>query len=152
MNKNESYSWAQKRIRAQVLRHQDLVATLANTAAILKEYFTNYFWVGFYFLKPDHLLLGPFQGPPACVKLQLDKGVCAKCVSDRKTILVSNVHNFPDHIACDSRSNSEIVVPLFNKDNELIAVLDIDSESLDDFEKSDAAELEKIAELLKDIF
>ena len=152
MTKTEAYKWAAKRVRAQVLRHIDHTATLANTAAILKEYFPNYFWVGFYYVKTDHLLLGPFQGPPACVKLSLDKGVCAACATQKETIIVPNVHDFPGHVACDDRSKSEIVVPVFDSHKTLKAVLDVDSESLNDFENEDAQGLRDIANLLADIW
>ena len=151
MNKTQAYTWAQKRIRAQVLRHIDRFATLANTAAILKEYFPNFFWVGFYFLDKNSLILGPFQGPPACVKLALDKGACAAAVREGKTIIIPNVHEFPGHIACDDRSNSEIVVPIFNNKSEIMAVLDVDSQSHGDFDKVDAKGLETVATLLQEI-
>src|SRR4030067_3467200 len=114
MTKREAYGWAAKRIRAQVFRNTDIIAILANTSAILKEYSPHFFWVGFYFKKQDHLLLGPFQGPPACVRLALDKGVCAACARGGKSIIVPDVHQFPGHVACDERSKSEIVVPVFD--------------------------------------
>lgn len=152
MNKVESYKWAAKRVRAQVLRHIDVTATLANTAAILKEYFPDFFWVGFYTLQKDHLLLGPFQGPPACVKLKLDKGVCAAAVQRQDTVLVKNVHEFPGHVACDSRSNSEIVVPVFDAAGNIRAVLDIDSEEMNAFDQDDAHGLQEVANLLKEIW
>jgi len=152
MEKTEAYKWAQKRIRAQVLRHQDRVAILANSAAILKEYFANFFWVGFYFVKKDHLLLGPFQGPPACVKLNREKGVCAAAVSRRQTLLVPDVHQFPGHVACDARSRSEIVVPVFDRRGRLRAVLDVDSARLNDFDETDARGLEALSALLAEIW
>lgn len=152
MKKTESYKWAAKRVRAQVQRQVDVIATLSNTTAILKEYFPNFFWIGFYFLRDDHLVLGPFQGPPACVKLTLDKGVCAACAKQRETLIVPNVHEFPGHVACDSRSNSEIVVPVFDDAGALRAVLDVDSKALDDFTKDDARGLQKVAELLQPIW
>jgi L-methionine (R)-S-oxide reductase len=152
MTKSESYKWAAKRVRAQVERNSDIIATLANTAAILKEYCPNFFWVGFYFARPEHLLLGPFQGPPACVKLSYEKGVCAACARQKETVIVANVHDFPGHVACDSRSNSEIVVPVFDTRGNLRAVLDVDSETTADFDQVDAAGLEQIAELLRQIW
>lgn len=152
MDKKEAYKWAAKRVRAQVKRSQDVTATLANTAAILKEYFPEFFWVGFYFFRGDHLLLGPFQGPPACVRLSLDKGVCAACANQKETIIVPNVHEFPGHVACDARSNSEIVVPVFDQAGELKAVLDVDSEKLNTFDDSDREGLGTIAGLLADIW
>ncbi len=152
MTKAECYRWAAKRVRAQVQRHQDLVATLANTAAILKEYRPNFFWVGFYFFRQDHLLLGPFQGPPACVRLELGQGVCAQAANTRQTVVVANVHDFPGHVACDSRSNSEIVVPLFDRHGKLVAVLDVDSEQLNDFDDEDVQGLQEIAQWLQQVW
>lgn len=149
MNKRQAYKWAEKRVRAQVERHDDVIAVLANTAAILKEYRPNFFWVGFYFTHAEHMSLGPFQGPPACVHLSYDRGVCAACVRDRKTIMVPNVHDFVGHVACDGRSNSEIVVPVFDAADELRAVLDVDSEAHADFDAEDAEGLERVAELLQ---
>jgi L-methionine (R)-S-oxide reductase len=151
MNKAESYQWAAKRVRAQVERHQDLVATLANTSAILKELRPNFFWVGFYLYKSDHLLLGPFQGPAACVRLSLDHGVCAHCATTRQTVVVPNVHEFPGHVACNSRAQSEVVVPVFSRCGELCAVLDVDSEALNDFDDEDVAGLKQIAGWLAEI-
>jgi GAF domain-containing protein len=152
MTKNEAYRWAEKRIRAQVQRHQHWVPTLANTAAILKEYLPNFFWVGFYLLKDDHLLLGPFQGPPACVRLTLDKGVCAAGVRERKTVVVPNVHEFAGHVACDDRSQSEIVVPVFDGEKNVRAILDVDSAHPNDFDETDIEGLETIAGWLSDIW
>jgi len=152
MQKQDAYNWAHKRIRAQVHRNDDVIATLANTSAILKEYFDYFFWVGFYFFKGDHLLMGPFQGPPACVKLTLDKGVCAAAATKRETILVPDVEQFPGHVACDSRSKSEIVVPVFDNDKTLKAVLDVDSAEFDAFNENDVDGLEKTAELLRGIW
>lgn len=152
MTKSESYKWAAKRVRAQVLRHLDVTATLANTAAILKESFPHFFWVGFYHLRSDCLLLGPFQGPPACVKLALDRGVCAMAARTRETVLAPNVHEFAGHVACDARSNSEIALPIFAQDGSLRAVLDVDSEELHAFDDEDRAGLQVVAELLKNIW
>ncbi len=152
MKKEEAYKWAAGQVRAQVKRHVDVVATLANTAAILKSRFPHYFWVGFYFLKEERLILGPFQGPPACMKLGLDKGVCAASATSKQTVVVPDVHEFAGHVACDGRANSEIVVPLFDHRHNLKAVLDVDSERLNDFDDTDAKGLETIAALLKDIW
>ena len=152
MQKQEKYNWAAKKVRAQVLRSADTISALANTAAILKEHFDNYFWVGFYFVKKDSLLLGPFQGPPACVKLTLDKGVCATCAKTQKTVIVPNVHEFAGHVACDERSNSEIAVPVFSESGHTTAVLDVDSEKLNDFDDVDRQGLENIAALLKSLW
>ncbi|MCP5049382.1 MAG: GAF domain-containing protein [bacterium] len=152
MKREEAYKWAGKQVRSKVKKHVDVVATLANTAAILKERFPNYFWVGFYFLKGEHLILGPFQGPPACMKLELSVGVCAASATSQKTVIVPDVHKFPGHVACDSRSNSEIVIPVCDREGNLQAVLDVDSEKPDDFSEIDQHGLEAIAEQLKTIF
>lgn len=152
MELQENYRWALNRIRKKVKDHINIISTLANCAAILKEKFPNFFWVGFYFFKDDHLLLGPFQGPPACVRLFLDKGVCADSAVNKRSIVVQDVHKYPGHVPCDSRSNSEIVVPLFNINGELKAVLDVDSENFDDFNNTDRENLEKVAELLKPVW
>ena len=152
MKKREAYRWASNQVRAQVKRHTDVVATLANTMAILKQRFPNFFWVGVYFLRGDQLILGPFQGPPACMKLNLENGVCAHAVRNQLSVTVANVHEFPGHVACDSRSNSEIVVPLFDRADRLMAVLDVDSETLDDFDEIDQTGLENIAQLLTPIW
>lgn len=148
MTKTEAYKWSANRVRAQVQRSVDVIATLANTAAILKEYHPHFFWVGFYFVHDNKMILGPFQGPPACVQLTLDKGVCAASATTQKTVIVPNVHEFPGHVACDSRSNSEIVVPVFGQDGALKCVLDIDSERPNDFDTQDQEGLERIAALL----
>lgn len=152
MEKSEAYKWAAKRVRAQVKRQVDLIATLANTAAILKEYFPSFFWVGFYFVRGEYLLLGPFQGPPACVKLALNKGVCAAAAAREETSLVPDVHEFPGHVACDARSRSEIVVPVHDEQGALRAILDVDSESLAAFDDQDAAGLQLIASLLRGVW
>jgi GAF domain-containing protein len=151
MRKDEAYKWAQKQINAQIKRHENIISTLANITAILKERFPNYFWVGFYLLKENHLLLGPFQGPPACMKLELANGVCATAVKTKQTIIVENVHQFPGHVACDKRSNSEIVVPVYNNKGDITAVLDVDSEKINDFDQTDQKGLEIIAASLKGI-
>lgn len=152
MNKIESYKWAAKRTRAQVERNDDIVAILANTAAILKEYRPNFFWVGFYIVHPQNMVLGPFQGPPACVKLSYDQGVCAACAEKKITIVVPDVHQFSGHVACDSRSQSEIVTPVFDDHHVLRAVLDVDSIDLNDFDEHDVQGLESIAALLQSIW
>ncbi len=151
-NKAEAYKWAAKRVRAQTSRQVDRIATLANTAAILKEYLPNFFWVGFYFVLPEQMILGPFQGPPACVGLPYDRGVCAAAVSARRTIRVDHVDEFPGHIACDSRSKAEIVVPVFDAAGMCRAVLDVDSETPAGFDCIDEKGLEHIADLLKEIW
>ena len=152
MKKEENYRWASARIRKKVKNGQDQISVLANCAAILKESFPEFFWAGFYYFRGDHLSLGPFQGPPACERLELGSGVCADSANKGKTVLVENVHEYPGHVACDSRSNSEIVVPLYNAFGELKAVLDIDSETLNYFSAEDIRHLEKIAGMLKPVW
>ncbi|NLP12300.1 GAF domain-containing protein, partial [bacterium] len=115
------------------------------------EYFPDFFWVGFYFVKADHLLLGPFQGPPACVRLALDRGVCARCATTGEPVVVADVRQFPGHVACDPRSKSEIVMPVANCQGTLFAVLDIDSERLNAFDEQDVRGLTPILQKLQQI-
>lgn len=135
-------------IESLVASEDDLVANFANIAAVLKEAF-GFFWVGFYLKKEDQLILGPFQGPLACTRIDLDKGVCGHAFTRRETVIVPDVDAFPGHIACSSASKSEIVVPLFNEQGEVIGVLDADSDRPDDFSQADADGLGKIAVLLR---
>lgn len=125
---------------------KDLIANLANSAAALKEAF-NWWWVGFYIVRGEELVLGPFQGPVACTRIKKGKGVCGASWNQASTLIVPNVEKFPGHIACSSASKSEIVIPL-KKENEVLAVLDVDSEFLDFFDSTDAKYLEKLADFL----
>lgn len=122
----------------------DLIANAANTAALLYEYMADINWVGFYFLKDNELVLGPFQGRVACVRIPMGKGVCGTSALKKETILVEDVHQFEGHIACDSASQSEIVIPLV-KDGHILGVLDIDSPHTNRFSQQDRQALEKIA-------
>lgn len=124
----------------------DQVANLANVAAALKEQF-GWFWVGFYLVKGDELVLGPFQGPVACTRIRKGRGVCGCSWANASTLIVPDVEKFPGHIACSSLSRSEIVVPLF-KGSEVIGVLDVDSELLDQFDETDKQYLEAIVALI----
>jgi len=124
----------------------DLVANLANVAAALKEQF-GWFWVGFYLVKEDELVLGPFQGPVACTRIRKNRGVCGSSLAQAATLIVPDVEAFPGHIACSSLSRSEIVVPLI-RDNEVKAILDVDSEHLDHFDTTDQRFLEEIVALI----
>ncbi|MFM9905845.1 MAG: GAF domain-containing protein [Pyrinomonadaceae bacterium] len=126
-----------------VFGEMDLVANLANITAVLKEAF-GFFWVGFYLAKDGQLVLGPFQGPLACTRIDFDQGVCGHCYSTRNTVIVPNVDEFPGHIACASAARSEIVVPIFDRDGSVFGVLDVDSDRLDDFSDIDAGGLEKV--------
>ena len=125
----------------------DLIANLANVAAALKDVF-GWWWVGFYIVRENQLVLGPFQGPVACTRIGFGKGVCGTAWKEKRSILVPDVNQFPGHIACSSASVSEIVVPVFNKENEVIAVLDVDSERYDVLDEVDVVWLEKIVLLM----
>lgn len=125
---------------------KETISILANTAAALKEAF-DFFWVGFYLVKGEQLILGPFQGSVACYRIKKGRGVCGTAWAEGRTQLVPDVEQFPGHIACSSLSRSEIVVPLF-ADNEVIGVLDIDSDRLNDFDETDRKGLEQVCEIL----
>ncbi len=141
-NKTEQYKGLLPQIEALLNGESNLIANLANISAALKEQF-GFFWVGFYLVDGDELVLGPFQGPVACTRIKKGKGVCGKAWQLDETLIVPDVEAFPGHIACSSLSKSEIVLPL-RKDGRVIGVLDIDSDSLDSFDKEDAIHLERI--------
>jgi L-methionine (R)-S-oxide reductase len=130
-----------------LIKTSDPIARMATIAAILSHKFDSFFWCGFYRLNEDKLIVGPYQGPVACQVLQ-NTGVCWASVNQKQSIVVPDVHKFPGHIACDSRSNSEIVVPVFDVNSALVAVLDIDSTSFNSFDETDRINLEKIAALV----
>lgn len=134
-------------IEALIADESDLIANLANVAAVLKEAF-RFFWVGFYLKKGDQLVLGPFQGPLACTRIDFGSGVCGHAYSKAETVIVPNVDEFPGHIVCSSASKSEIVVPVFDTTGNVAGVLDVDSDRLDDFSDEDSAGLERITRLL----
>ncbi len=144
--KEEQYLALLPQIKALLEGEYDMIANLANTTAALKEQF-NWLWVGFYLVKNNELVLGPFQGPVACTRIKKGRGVCGKSWEDKQTLIVADVSKFPGHIACSSLSKSEIVVPLFNE-NEVIAILDVDSEALNHFDETDKKYLEAIVNLL----
>ena len=146
MSKASKYQEIYKQIESVVSGETDQIANMANTAALLHEAF-GFWWTGFYIIKGEQLVLGPFQGPVACTRIGFGKGVCGSSWERRETIVVPNVHEFPGHIACSSLSQSEIVVPMF-RDNEVYAVLDIDSKELSTFDEVDKEWLERIVELL----
>lgn len=126
----------------------DLIANLSNASALLNLFLKDINWVGFYLLKDNQLVLGPFQGLPACIRIPLNRGVCGKAANDKETLVVDNVHDFKGHIACDSASNSEIVIPMLKKDGSLIGVLDIDSPNFNRFSDIDKIYLTKFVEIL----
>ena len=147
LGKEEIYLQVLNQLRALVQGEEDLIANLANSCALLKEAF-NWWWVGFYLVKNQELVLGPFQGPVACTRIAYGRGVCGSAWQQQKTIIVPNVHDFPGHIACSSASLSEIVVPFFGSNQEVIGVLDVDSEHLNYFDEIDAKYLEAIVAML----
>lgn len=145
--KEDIYKEIMPQIESLIDGEDDLVANLANTASVLKLAFSTISWVGFYLNKSDELVLGPFQGKPACVRIQIGRGVCGTSASQRATLIVPNVLEFPGHIFCDPDSKSEIVVPII-KNNQLLGVLDVDSASLGSFDETDKVYMEKIVNLL----
>ena len=145
-NKTEQYRSLIPQISALIEGEDDLIANMANVSAALKEQF-NFFWVGFYMVKGDELVLGPFQGPVACTRIRKGKGVCGSSWNEAKTIIVPDVEAFPCHIACSSASKSEIVIPII-RNGLVIGVLDVDSDHLNSFDETDADFLNEILELI----
>jgi GAF domain-containing protein len=135
-------------IEALMAGETDLTANLANVAAMLKEAL-GYFWVGFYIERGGQLVLGPFQGPVACTRIDLDKGVCGHAYTTRETVIVPNVDDFPGHIACSSAARSEIVVPIFEGEGNVFGVLDADSDRLNDFSETDREGLSRIVGVIE---
>lgn len=153
-DKQQRYETLIPQVEALVTGEPDVVANLSNIAAALKQTM-NYFWVGFYLVKNDpmptgrqELVLGPFQGPIACTRIGLGKGVCGTSWKEKRTIIVPNVDEFPGHIACSSASKSEIVLPAF-KNNEVFLVLDVDSDKLNDFDEVDEKYLEDVMRIIE---
>ncbi|MGE5105910.1 MAG: GAF domain-containing protein [Sphingobacteriales bacterium] len=144
--KEEQYQSIIPQIKALLEGEPDLVANLANTVAALKEQF-GWFWVGFYLVKNDELVLAPFQGPVACTRISKGRGVCGTSWAKAETLIVPDVEKFPGHIACSSLSKSEIVIPVI-RNNEVMAVLDVDSDRYDSFDEMDKVYLEKIVNLI----
>jgi L-methionine (R)-S-oxide reductase len=145
-SKVENYTSIIPQIKALIEGEPDLIANLANIVGALKEQF-NWFWVGFYLVKKDELVLGPFQGPVACTRIRKGRGVCGTSWEKAETIIVPDVEAFPGHIACSSLSKSEIVVPVI-RNGEVIAVLDVDSEFLNKFDETDKHYLEAIVKII----
>ena len=146
--KADLYRQLATQCRSLTDKETDSVANMANCAALIFHSIPRLNWVGFYLLKGDELVLGPFQGQPACVRIELGRGVCGTAAENRSTLRVSDVTKFPGHIACDSASRSEIVLPLLTEDSQLIGVLDVDSPELDRFDAEDEAGLAAIAEII----
>lgn len=137
----EQYHSLNKQLDALLTGETDYIANLSNASALLNQFLTNINWVGFYILQGEELVLGPFQGLPACVRIPTGRGVCGTAVAQKETIVVKDVHEFPGHIACDAASQSEIVIPLI-KNGEVIGVLDIDSPVVNRFSQEDQDGLE----------
>ena len=147
LNKADRYKSLVPQIEALVAGESDVIANLSNIAAALRQSM-NFFWVGFYLVKNNALVLGPFQGPIACTRIAFGKGVCGACWKEKKVMLVPNVDEFPGHIACSSDSKSEIVLPAF-KDSQVALVLDVDSDKLNDFDKTDELYLQQVMRLIE---
>ncbi|HXB39020.1 MAG TPA: GAF domain-containing protein [Bacteroidia bacterium] len=145
--KEEKYISLLPQLHALVEGEKDLTANLANIVAALRQTF-GFFWVGFYLVKNNELVLGPFQGPVACTRIGLGKGVCGTSWKNAETIIVDDVEKFPGHIACSSASKSEIVVPIYNTDKKVAAVLDVDEDKYSMFDTTDKLYLEKVAVLV----
>jgi L-methionine (R)-S-oxide reductase len=146
--KPELYRELAAQCQALIADETDPIANMANCAALIFNSVPRLNWAGFYLLKGGELVLGPFQGQPACVRIALGRGVCGTAAENRSTLRVADVTKFPGHIACDAASRSEVVVPLLTKDSQLIGVLDVDSPELDRFDSEDEAGLSAIAEII----
>lgn len=148
-NKTKDYELLIKQLRTLSEDENDTIALLSNASALLNQFLTEINWVGFYLWKENELVLGPFQGLPACIRIAYGKGVCGTAIKEQKTQLVADVMQFPGHIACDSASRSEIVVPIIIEDT-VYGVLDIDSPIHDRFDETDQQYLEEFVEVLKE--
>lgn len=146
--KNTNYDLLQKQLSSLIEDETNLIAILCNASALINDNMDKINWVGFYLIEENELILGPFQGHPACVHIQIGKGVCGTAVSTNETQVVKDVHQFPGHIACDANSNSEIVVPI-HKDGKIIGVLDIDAPIKNRFNDQDRIGLEKIVSIIE---
>lgn len=147
-SKSKKYIRLYDQLKGLLDKSPDLIAQMATINAILYHKNQNFFWVGFYLLKSTRLVVGPYQGPVACQELAYSKGVCWASIQSAKSIVVEDVEEFPDHIACDARSKSEIVIPVFNSKSLPVGVLDIDSDKKANFDDIDRVGLEKIVSLL----
>jgi L-methionine (R)-S-oxide reductase len=145
--KEERYQSLLPQVRGLLDGETDLIANLANICGALKEQF-NWLWIGFYLVKKEELVLGPFQGPVACTRIKKGKGVCGAAWAQQQVLIVPDVEKFPGHIACSSLSRSEIVLPLFDQHNEVMGVLDIDSIELNEFDSTDQHFLQQIIDLI----
>ncbi|HTB32070.1 MAG TPA: GAF domain-containing protein [Bacteroidia bacterium] len=149
-SRKEQYSSLIPQLKALVEGETDQLAALGNIMSALK-YGMSFFWVGLYTVKNNELVLGPFQGPIACTRIAFGKGVCGYCWKEQKTVIVEDVNTFSGHIACSSETKSEIVLPVFNKNKEVVMVLDVDSEQLAHFNETDKEYLEEVVHLIEKI-
>ena len=148
LKKEEKYSVLRSALSSLISDETDIIAILSNVSSAIQETF-NYLWVGFYLAKDKELVLGPFQGPVACFRIKFGQGVCGAAWKSNKSIIVPDVNKFPGHIACSSMSKSEIVIPI-RKENEIFAILDVDSSNYNDFGEVDKKNLNKIVNLIED--
>ncbi|MGB9906277.1 MAG: GAF domain-containing protein [Candidatus Saccharicenans sp.] len=148
MKKAKLYERIIEQLKGLFEKSDDPIARMATINALLYHKLDYYFWCGFYLLRDNELIVGPYQGPLACLKLAHNKGVCWAGVREKKPIIVPDVHQFPDHIACDERSQSEIVVPVFTPNGQVYGVIDVDSDRLASFDETDARYLQEIARLI----
>ncbi len=147
-DKNAKYKRILSQIEELIIDERNPLAKMASINAILYHKMQNFFWVGFFLLSDNRLVVGPYQGPLACMELKKNTGVCWAAINNKKTISVPDVSEFPGHIACDARSKSEIAIPLRNKSGKIIGVLDVDSDRLYNFDETDVVFLEKIITLI----
>ena len=147
-NIEENYKLMVRTVKAFLDGEPNVIANLSNTSAIINEYVKNINWVGFYLMENGELVLGPFQGKPACIRIPVGRGVCGRAAERKETIIVENVHQFPGHIACDAASNSEIVIPMM-KNGEIFGVLDIDSPELGRFTELEKKYLEEVVAIIE---
>jgi L-methionine (R)-S-oxide reductase len=148
IKKRSRYQRIYAQLKGLFHEQQNPVARMATVVALLHHKMEYYFWTGFYLLDREELIVGPYQGPVACIKLKKGTGVCWAGINTGEAVVVPDVHRFPGHIACDSRSNSEIVLPLMDQDGRIVGVLDVDSRDRDSFDEVDAEELEQIMSLI----
>lgn len=148
VKKKNRYQRIYKQLKDLLEPHDNPIAAMATIIAVLHHKFDYFFWTGFYLLKDGGLIVGPYQGPVACIKLNKNTGVCWAGINQKESIIVPNVHDFPGHITCDSRSNSEIVVPLKDNAGKIVGILDVDSKELNSFDEADKNGLEHILTLI----
>ena len=151
MTKQEKYTACLREMDIRLEKGGDLIADLGNVAAILNKRL-DFYWIGFYIMKEGRLVLGPFQGTPACVFLTCGKGVCGTCAEKKETLLVPDVHDFAGHVACDPQSKSEIVIPCFDRTGELRAILDVDSDKSNHFDETDKTGLEQVEKKIRSLW